>query len=822
MPLCHAATILALFIVLPPLLERGGGSFSGAALAHRPDGRSPGELRSAGFRRFADRNPASAAAFAAAFAVVNGPETNASGDGTASSSLLLHAVASGDVVAVQSLLQHRASPFTTHQHHGASTPLELAARRGDSAVVAALLAAPSPLAWSLAALRVDLRQMSRGLPDAADRWPLGPVKGDGMGAMRLALPRELRPSSDVLDVVGPRPANWVLLYLNRVMCAALAEQGRASGRNNATAVAAILAEHGYDAFAREYVSIIAVFAAFLIAAASLFYLTSRLRVCGCLSAPTSLVPFVPGAFDPRRLADPDFDPSRQQAELPHTALRVGHSVFGFDARCFIAALVGVHCAWTLQAVRIPPEKDPCDEDYASDDDTYRRIRVRQRCAQKARYVRLSEIFVRNCVLADAVWQLAVGARRPSLALLPLYAYFSYSVIASAVASGVLAVDASDSEASGTGASAASSDAAQMSLAIFGVQHGPKWTRALTTVRSTAMAPPPRVRRVGQLADEDGEAKGDTGAERRPDIFVEFKQIMMAKGLLHVPQGHFLARAMLSLITVATAVLYLLYIGPLWGAAPAGQLQEVYRALEPSELFHAYGLPGSFRRFRIVGLEVALVLLIIERAYCVALMLDAAALSLWQRGRALAATLAFAGGLNLRTLDDPAAALERSDQVIRCIEFGMQLSSLRWAVLRSGVLLAYIGVAKLLLASLLLASDDVWAWSAGGPDVIALAMQRMREWVSAASLFGAAGCAIEPLVSLLVAGALANRQLGARAPPLAAAARAGAAGEGELASAVEARLRACALRWPGGHEIGLAEPCLLLALTAATGVALWWA
>lgn len=47
------------------------------------------------------------------------------------------------------------------------------------------------------------------------------------------------------------------------------------------------------------------------------YVSFRLRAFGWLEVPVSLAELVPGAFPPERLADAEFDPSRQKKQLPY-------------------------------------------------------------------------------------------------------------------------------------------------------------------------------------------------------------------------------------------------------------------------------------------------------------------------------------------------------------------------------------------------------------------------------------------------------------------------------------------------------------------------
>jgi hypothetical protein len=91
------------------------------------------------------------------------------------------------------------------------------------------------------------------------------------------------------------------------------------------------------------------------------YVSFRLRAFGWLEVPVSLAELVPGAFPPERLADAEFDPSRQKKQLPYRKVPANFSrsrpgfweviSHGFQAP------FGIYTSWLLLCILIPPEKD---------------------------------------------------------------------------------------------------------------------------------------------------------------------------------------------------------------------------------------------------------------------------------------------------------------------------------------------------------------------------------------------------------------------------------------------------------------------------------
>jgi len=91
------------------------------------------------------------------------------------------------------------------------------------------------------------------------------------------------------------------------------------------------------------------------------YVSFRLRAFGWLEVPVSLAELVPGAFPPERLADAEFDPSRQKKQLPYRKVPANfsrsRSGFWEVISHGFQVLFGIYTSWLLLCIRIPPEKD---------------------------------------------------------------------------------------------------------------------------------------------------------------------------------------------------------------------------------------------------------------------------------------------------------------------------------------------------------------------------------------------------------------------------------------------------------------------------------
>jgi len=192
---------------------------------------------------------------------------------------------------------------------------------------------------------------------------------------------------------------------------------------------------------------------------------------------------------------------------------------------------------------------------------------------------------------------------------------------------------------------------------------------------------------------------------------------------------------------------------------------------------------------------------------------------WQRCQALSATATY-----LKADESENVNIATSlDRTLHCLEYALGLSARRWSVLSVSVLLSFVAELLALLCCLTLWSDEQWHWSTCHW-LVACPMQHLHAITSPLSLFGASFCFFDPLMYVLVEGALANMDLRARAAQLLAASRVTSAqqgaGESKSYTILVELPRTYAVRWPIGRELGLLEPLVLLGLFGACATALW--
>ena len=135
-----------------------------------------------------------------------------------------------------------------------------------------------------------------------------------------------------------------------------------NGNSSQRQIEMVLASQGIDSFARNYALTSILLSLILFVFGLIVYISFRLRAFGWLEAPVSIADMLPGAFSPERLADADFDPSRQRKLLPYRSVyRSGHFAqnpsLSEGISNFFQALFGVFSSWLLLCVRIPPEKE---------------------------------------------------------------------------------------------------------------------------------------------------------------------------------------------------------------------------------------------------------------------------------------------------------------------------------------------------------------------------------------------------------------------------------------------------------------------------------
>ena len=241
----------------------------------------------------------------------------------------------------------------------AGTPLEMAlSETGSSglALALALFEAPnSELSAGLARPRQRLALEAQSLPSLASYWNNA---SDGLEALRRLVPKALHPTTTEMDTIGDVPQNWLTFYQIKIMCAIAHSPHNASMRRE---MELLLASQGFDSFARNYSLGAILLALILFVFGLMVYVSFRLRAFGWLEAPISMADMLPGAFAPERLADPDFDPSRQKKQLPYRFVKgqliARRSSASDNLSNFFQAVFGIYASWLLLCVRIPPEKE---------------------------------------------------------------------------------------------------------------------------------------------------------------------------------------------------------------------------------------------------------------------------------------------------------------------------------------------------------------------------------------------------------------------------------------------------------------------------------
>mmetsp|Transcript_38921 Transcript_38921/g.84718 ORF Transcript_38921/g.84718 Transcript_38921/m.84718 type:complete len:157 (+) Transcript_38921:2-472(+) len=150
--------------------------------------------------------------------------------------------------------------------------------------------------------------------------------------------------------------------------------------------------------------------------------------------------------------------------------------------------------------------------------------------------------------------------------------------------------------------------------------------------------------------------------------------------------------------------------------------------------------------------------------------------------------------------------------MRCSEIALELSSMRWLVLRQPILVVYL-VTLLLLGLPLLIPQAGVAMEPSVPLYLGL-------------------CFLGPLLLALFVAAAANKQVGQQIQRLQAESEETlsqwvSSGDGpDESQYVQAHIRACTalsastLKWPGEREITFLEPVVLLMAAAASAGGLW--
>lgn len=444
----------------------------------------------------------------------------------------------------------------------------------------------------------------------------------------------------------------------------------------------------------------------------------------------------------------------------------------------------------------------------------------------------------------------------------IFMYLSFSVVAASSAAGSVPAEPKTESSVKLGNEEDINDSARLIYSVFGVQHGPRWLRSVCTTRSTAApsknrgAPRrnrgkrgPGLKKSSGATDESDGAEVKSGDELNnqleamgqknfsPDAEVSFfdcwQKSFVLSGKLHIEHGAFLEMSVCSMAMIALTLLWLTHLRLL----ARGSFDSFYAGSTPLDLFQAYGAPGTAERGFALLLELLLLGFTGERLYAMCCLLQAAALSLQQRHKALL----FANDhpppplLKNSESEVPQATLvadteARLDEYLRCSEFASELSSLRWAIVKTPVLLTFavellllaLSIFALSLTCVELASDQTF------PKLHDILEHIFKSCgVDPLVPLGIALCFAWPMLSVLVAAALSNsvvrdlrqavRQDVVNLPD--------ASGDVSDVQYVALRLKADQaladgmVCWPGGREVSFVEASFLLLTTAlACGLA----
>jgi len=191
------------------------------------------------------------------------------------------------------------------------------------------------------------------------------------------------------------------------------------------------------------------------------------------------------------------------------------------------------------------------------------------------------------------------------------------------------------------------------------------------------------------------------SDNGPRLVEGFQRSFLEFGIFHISHRSFLLGSLASILTISLTLLWLSHIRRL----VFGSFRCFYSGLSPSQLFQAYGTPGSFDRTVALTLEFLLLWLAGERIYGITSLLRVAALSLQQRVRALAFAVQQRPPWisqkevpkETSTISD---AMHYIDEYTRTCEFALDLSGTRWLVLREPVLVVYLCTLKFLAAAII--------------------------------------------------------------------------------------------------------------------------
>jgi len=710
------------------------------------------------------------------------------------------------------------------------------------------------LSAGLMKLRIRLIEAARALPC----FPRSFQEEDNvLKSMQQMVPDSIRPTALERELVGEWPDAWVLLYQNKIMCAGAM---RHAHHPSSYEIGEVLVQHGYNSFMSSYLLVVVFLATVLGIVGISFYLVFRLRIFGWFEAPMSLAELIPGSFDPVRLADPDFDPARQKKQLPYRSVL---NCIGSRKGCawerivvVLKALVGVYSSWFFTFIRIPPEKDSFDEEYLSDDDEDSRLKVREVCRDKAYLVRTIEVFCRAAALSTLFAWLWCCRRLNDAILLGLLV-FMHTWLASCVAQS--SIPEAEPDGISDEADAPPKDAALAIAGLFGVQHGPRWLRAICAVRSTAAPSKQKQsrqrrqrRKSANLMEKPGHSSGNDGLEASKTSdqpkesrdeeeedkpvapagsgeggdFIpapsapfsdRFQRQMLNSRLLHTLHGSYLELSAWTMVSVFVGVIWLLHVR--WLIGDCTFFQHYQRTL-PEEFFQVYGGPGTFWRSLAVLGELLLLWFCGEKLCEITCLLNVATLVLNQRLAALRYLREhmppLAAGIKQVSIGDATAYREES---LKCRQFAVELSDARWLVLQKPVSLAIFITQLMFLVSIVLL---MLRWSP-------------QHWPRPLDIFDPTvflviGLVIlSPLVNTLMAAHSANaedlkqrQRLRLESEDVMAASSSSQEVDVEyvkLRVKLQQALAEKAIAWPNGRELGLGELCrVILVALFAVGLA----
>mmetsp|Transcript_8364 Transcript_8364/g.18126 ORF Transcript_8364/g.18126 Transcript_8364/m.18126 type:complete len:1027 (+) Transcript_8364:110-3190(+) len=724
------------------------------------------------------------------------------------------------------LLQYGASPLVANSCW--ETPLEMALAGTSFSMVSTLLASSTELSNGLLELQMQLFKAPH------TTWPFASESDENK--WRDLVPQALHPQRSQLDEVGYRPADWLLHYKCRVMCAvnqSLAWSSRASDA---------LVAHGFDSFGRSYCLTTCVISTVTIVFFFFVFTITNLKIYGWFDVPVSLAEYIPGAFDPLRFTGADFDPSRLKTRLPYRQVR-GHFNDSLIPRvleagtAFWQGLFGIFCSWFLQHVRIPPEKDPFDEDYLSDDDEPCRDRIRRQSVARAKMVQRLEVGCRLIVMVFLFQWLAVSAFRWDDAALLITIMVVYSLAVAGVAGMTVPQPVPEEARDDDG----DFDAARLVCGLFGVQHGPVWTRCITTTRSTAT---PHRQQGPQARRRQRTARQGAAAKDQSDIFTDdlikglvcptqpmrtsgppvfsdqFCREFLESGRLHIYHGELFFGQLTYAMITAASMLWLLHLRYNFSGSYAFFFEE----RTPEQLFSTYGSPGSFYRIFAIFLEVALLFLCAERLYSLSLLVHVAALSVAQRESALEFLKRHPADEHVRDAGksfDVRETIDRADEYIRCADFTLELSGMRWALLRGPVELVHLFVVLLYISALIIhLAEDMFPFVA-----------RLRIDPLVPLCLG--NCLVWPLLLLLWNASSANKGVHLLRCSLMTSADMALAStptekdKNQDVEYVTLRMRsaeafrASILRWPEGREVRCLDGIFMAFLAVGANTAMYW-